>query len=61
MRSTWIHSTKYKTKEFKGSYERKKNGQRIFNLTSGKLEFTFEGVASAKKLGWVNIKIKDKV
>jgi hypothetical protein len=56
MKSKWIHTTKYKNKEFIGSYETKKNGQRIFNLTCGSKEFSFESFHQAKKLGWSLIK-----
>lgn len=56
MSSCWIHTTKYKNKKFKGSYERKKNGQRIFNLTFKNIEISFEGYGQAKKMGWILIK-----
>jgi hypothetical protein len=46
----WINK-KYKL-EFKGSYSRL-NGERVFNLTSGKKTYTFESWQMAKKLGWV--------
>jgi len=56
MVTRWINEKKYKNKEFKGSYERKKNGQRIFNLAFKDIEISFEGYGQAKKLGWILIK-----
>lgn len=47
----WKH--KKFAREFKGSYEIKKNGQRVFNLSYKGHEISFESYQQAKKLGWV--------
>jgi len=51
----WIHTKKYKGKIFNGSYERKPNGQRIFNLIYKSIELSFESYQAAKLLGWKKI------
>lgn len=39
---------------FIGSYERDKDGERVFVLTHGKRKITFESWQAAKALGWKN-------
>jgi hypothetical protein len=53
-KSKWTNK-KHGKKVFVGSYETKKNGQRIFNLTCEGKEISFESYAQAKSFGWVKV------
>jgi len=53
-KSRWSNK-KHGSKIFTGSYEIKKNGQRVFNLTCVWMEISFESYNQAKKLGWVKL------
>lgn len=54
----WKHKEKYKGQVFKGDYETKGNGERIFNLTNGIREITFESWQRAVKAGWEKLNKK---
>lgn len=49
--SNWTHKTKYNKQAFLGSYDWVR-GERIFLLTRGKREFTFDSPISARQAGW---------
>lgn len=67
----WLNSLKYQDVQFKGSYERDKDGERVFVLRArmqvetvnkGKVsakvqnkKITFESYQAAKALGWVKL------
>lgn len=46
----WTHK-KHKG-EFKGSYEKDKRGERVFVLSNGKRNVSFESYQAAISLGW---------
>jgi len=56
VKRAWIHESKFRGHPFSGSYERDKDGERLFVLTNlkGKRKISFESPSAAKKLGWVN-------
>ncbi len=55
--SIWKHKAKYKNlrDSFKSSYERDKRGERVFILSNGKRNITFESWQAAVKQGWYKL------